>query len=377
MSTYHSSSSFTTTSTFSSYSSAVPLAAYIGQKEDTVDGQYGTVPAAENIETNKARYCSCCKTFAVHLSLSIGLTLGTYVGVSGRIGLTVFSKWDGVIHFPSFWAQVIGTFIIGAAVGQKHNLQGSLYTLITTGVCGSMTTFSSWNVEASKVLLQLNDSTLEPIHNSIDGGRIVGFLTVLMLGVGMPVSMFYLGKNISSSIPVRNNSQDNEEQGLQSSRVRWSVLLMVNIVVFLFVTSVIITACVYTQHYNLLFALLLGGPGTYIRWRLGVSLDKTKLKYIGNFPIGTFCANILGSIVLAIVLVSISYCSNVVTIGVIPLAVLKGIAVGFCGSLTTVSSFVSQICSLPFHMSACYALLSLIVSQFLINAVFLSYQALI
>ena len=73
---------------------------------------------------------------------------------------------------------------------------------------------------------------------------------------------------------------------------------------------------------------------------------------------------IIGSIVLACTLVAISYNSSAVPeIESIWLAMLDGVAVAFCGSLTTVSTFVSQICSLSFRMSVFYVIISLVLSQ--------------
>ena len=346
--------------------------------------QYGTVVHINDDSDDDTTTSTnqCCSILLRHLVIFMGLTVGTYVGVSARIGLSVFSNWDGnhgIILFPSFWAQVVGTLIIGAATAQKENMQQSLatlYTIITTGICGSLTTFSSWNAEASKVLLQLNDSSFQPIHHAIDGGSIVGFLTVLLLGIGMPVSVFCLGKNTSKSLSNTCNLKNSTVfNSLLCLRRRW-IVPFINIFVFIMITAVIITACYFTGNYEFLFSLLFGGPGTYIRWRLG-ALDKMNARFVKDFPFGTFLSNIIGSLILAVTLVSISYCSTQIVIGDIPLAVLKGIAVGFCGSLTTVSTFVSQLCSLPFCMSFFYAAISLVSSQLVFNTVFLVYQGIV
>ena len=381
VSTTTSSSSYASTSTTSNssvYDSESPIGPNVTQLH-----QYGTVvyidDGSDDDSNKNISTIQCCSILLRHLVIFMGLTVGTYVGVSARIGLSVFSNWDGIIHFPSFWAQVVGTLIIGAATAQKENMQQSLatlYTIITTGICGSLTTFSSWNAEASKVLLQLNNSSFQPIHHAIDGGRIVGFLTVLLLGIGMPVSVFYLGKNTSKSLSDTCNLKNSTVfDSLLCLRRRW-IVPFINTFVFIMITAVIITACYFTGNYEFLFSLLFGGPGTYIRWRLG-ALDKMNARFVKDFPFGTFLSNIIGSLILAVTLVSISYCSTQIVIGDIPLAVLKGIAVGFCGSLTTVSTFVSQLCSLPFCMSFFYAAISLVSSQLVFNTVFLVYQGIV
>ena len=328
---------------------------------------------------NGASGCSRNMASAVldHFVMFSGLAMATYIGVSSRIGLSVFSEWYGIMHFPSFWAQVVGTLIIGIAVANKDMCSAFLYTLLTTGVCGSLTTFSSWNVDVSKVLLQLNDTSFQPIHNSINGGRIVGFLTILLLGIGMPVSVFLLGKNFAvSNISLFTNKFRVCQviQRLRSSFKRRPWLrLVVYLTLYVWTTAAIVALCLYHKHYFLLFSLILGGPGTYVRWKLS-TLDKKDFKYIRKFPLGTFLANTIGSIILVGTLIAISHSNTNASVGKVQIAAMQGLAVGFCGSLTTVSTFVSQICDLPFCMSVIYVLTSIFTSQLLMNSVLLTYS---
>ena len=74
------------------------------------------------------------------------MSLATYVGVVTRIGLTLVSQSVGVEHFPSLYAQIVGTFIMGLLLPFGDILKknhATLYASLSTGLCGCITTFSS------------------------------------------------------------------------------------------------------------------------------------------------------------------------------------------------------------------------------------------
>lgn len=343
--------------------------------------KYGSVPAEnqygdglEKQDTWRPRAYQALE----HFITIVGLYLATYVGVLLRIYLSYFSLWDGVQHFPSMWAQVVGTAFIGALIAYKDKLQENhkiLYTSLSTGLCGSLTTFSSWNAEASKVLLQLNETTLQPLHSAQHASRAVGFFTVLLLGVGMPVAALLLGKNCAELLSFSNNSSMKHCSVIFCCLNKTWLLFLFSIVGYAFVTLNMILICLFTNSYQIMFSLIFGGLGTYLRWRLSF-LDKhtSKFKFIKDFPFGTFLANSIGSVMLAGTLVSIAYTSVEIPDNIIVSALLFGIAIGFCGSLTTVSTFVSQLCALPFRSAMIYSVVSLIVAQLVFTAVLGTYS---
>ena len=308
-----------------------------------------------------------------HLTILFGLCIGTYVGVSARIYLPFFSNFDGIQYFQTVWAQVIGTVIIGGLVANKEKIQqsyGVLYISLSTGLCGSLTTFSSWNAEAAKVLLQLNETSLKPIKHPLYVSHVVAFITVLLLGIGMSVAAFQFGKHLASLITFRPCYKLRWQCHLISvCQKRYFLIFLMYLIVYIAITSIILTVCLYTENYEVLFSLLFGCPGTYIRWCLSF-FDKRTGKY---FPVGTFLANSIGSFILAGTLVAIGYLSVETDIGNLEMAALTGIATGFCGSLTTVSTFVSQICILPFHKAVIYTVTSLFVAQILFTSILAAY----
>ena len=108
-------------------------------------------------------------------------------------------------------------------------------------------------------------------------------------------------------------------------------------------------------------ALLFSFPGTLSRYLLSIFLNP-RLKL---FPLGTFTANMVGTALLGTfqVLRSIQHPGP---LSVNACDVLQGLADGYCGCLTTVSTFAAEVDALPPRQAWLYALLSWLVGQILL-----------
>jgi fluoride exporter len=94
-----------------------------------------------------------------------------------------------------------------------------------------------------------------------------------------------------------------------------------------------------------LFAVALGAAvGAPLRWLLNWKFDKT-------WPWGTFSANVIGSFLLG--------CTTALAIDGWRFALF---AVGFCGGLTTYSSFAVQTHALGWRRGGIYASLTILMS---------------
>lgn len=83
----------------------------------------------------------------VDLSAFGVLGIASFFGVLIRLGLTYINTYDGQPVPPLIWAQVVGCAIMGSAVARRDTLENGylfLYLGISTGLCGCITTFSSW-----------------------------------------------------------------------------------------------------------------------------------------------------------------------------------------------------------------------------------------
>lgn len=367
-------SNLQTPSISSHYSESFSIELSVNNKYGTIandDPDTPTVLVQDNSRKEEKGHTKVMK-FIDHVGISFGLAIGTYIGVTLRIYLSYLSQWDGIKHFPSIWAQIIGTGLIGFFIGYRKLSQHKvIYTSLATGLCGSLTTFSSWNSEASMVLLQLNKTSFATISFSNYWTGTLGAITVLLLGVGMPVMALLFGRNVAQLFTSSNStSNDSTNANMSTTNKRKCIVLVLAIVMYIIVTCSIVTSCVMTGNYYIMFSLLLGWPGTYIRWCLS-NLD-TYLK--SGFPLGTFLANAIGSIILAGTLVARAYVAMETSTQWLLYSALSGIITGFCGSLTTVSTFASQLVKTPFRIALLYALVSLGVTQVMFTIILGTYS---
>ena len=316
-----------------------------------------------NEKENKGIYYNITVGILQHVVTVAALSICTYAGVTIRIYLMFFSEWDEIGEFPSFWAQILGTLIIGIIAVHKEKMQDNymiVYIAISTGLCGSLTTFSSWNAEAAKLLLQVNHTTLIRIQSREHDVRVVGYIFILFIGVGMPASAYIFGKNISlfilKIVPKLNS------QSLLTHKIHSYLLPICIFVAYFAITSTLIGISIYYSSYALLFSLLFGSIGTYIRWLLS-GLDRLNCICIRGFPMGTLLANTLGSVVLSFATIASARVVQNGSVEQLKVDLLTGVSVGFCGSLTTVSTFITQLVSLPFWIAVVYSLVSLIIVQ--------------
>ena len=88
------------------------------------------------------------------------------------------------------------------------------------------------------------------------------------------------------------------------------------------------------------FAIVLGPPATLLRYQLGRTLNPIN----SRFPLGTFVANILAVLIFAVTAILQRSPSVGVATGIgVEAAALQGVQDGFCGSLSTVSTFVVEL----------------------------------
>ena len=85
------------------------------------------------------------------LTLS-GIAIGAILGAFIRVGITYYKVWKTETNYCVLFAQIIGSFIMGLIVSHKRHLHDNsdnrllkaLYISVASGLCGSITTFSSW-----------------------------------------------------------------------------------------------------------------------------------------------------------------------------------------------------------------------------------------
>ncbi|KAI0771574.1 CrcB-like protein-domain-containing protein [Trametes elegans] len=275
-------------------------------------------------------------------------------GVLARLGLQAITTYDGRSIFPLAWVQAAGCLVMGFALGMREpfgRFYGPLYTAVTTGFCGSLTTFSGWQLDIFESWINGTASHRDWFRNAIDGvGKTVFTLAIALSAVSFGA---HLAKLVVPRVPTVPPP---------SRQVRYAVSAL----------SVLVYAAAYPAYFRLpaayrheaTAALLFSFPGTLSRYLLSVLLNP-RLKL---FPLGTFAANVLGTALLGTFQV-LQSAQHPHPLGANACSVLKGLADGYCGCLTTVSTFAAEVDALDNRKSWIYVTLSWLVSQMLLAVI--------
>ncbi|KAJ8698400.1 hypothetical protein PTI98_005113 [Pleurotus ostreatus] len=226
------------------------------------------------------------------------------------------------------------------------NYYGPMYTAVGTGFCGSLTTFSGWELDVFNSWLNADRNSRAGLRDFMDGLGKTVFTLTLALG------SFTFGSKLAT-VALRHF----RFPGTPSRTTRY----------FMTAISVLIWAATFPTYFRLppsyrhqaTAALLFAYPGTLTRYLLSIRLNPA----LKSFPLGTFAANMLGTALLATfhVLQNLGAprSSNAC-------ALLQGLADGYCGCLTTVSTFAAEVASLRFSKSVGYVLVSWGVGQLIL-----------
>ncbi|KAL9048949.1 MAG: hypothetical protein Q9162_007464 [Coniocarpon cinnabarinum] len=376
----------------------------------------------DTTDANAVTQESAVSAYLTQLYIFSYLIFFAILGALARLGVQWLTFYPGApIVFPNVWANVSGTLFMGflteerqlfrARYGieakkklaklraqdiQKLDRQPSqdqkayisskktipLYIGLSVGFCGTFTSFSTF---IRDVFLALSNDLPTPRNHPFDvaqtasasstvprdgGYSFMAVIAVLALTVGTCVSALLVGGHIAlaldSMLPV-----------LPYQAIRRFVDPLV---VFLGLGSwigAIILAIVPPDRPGgpaapsnatwsseqwrgeVLMSLVFAPVGCLLRFLLALKLNSM----IPKFPIGTFVANIFGTMVLAMCydLQHVPLASSTPAMnggGHIGCQVLQGVQDGFCGALTTVSTWIVELRTLRRRHAWMYGLLS-------------------
>lgn len=285
------------------------------------------------------------------------LVLASMVGTLIRLGLEGLASYDGMAIYSLAWAQGAGCGIMGLALARKNEIVAiypPLYTFFTTGIAGSVTTFSSWMLESYMAFSNFDRYTRGGLHDTVDG-MAYSFSTF-----AISLACIHLGSHISSLarlLPVpspRSRSlPTSEAKEISSSTHRpprilrnrrpgqtpWLDILTIT-TSFL---SYLIALLLYffaprSWRHRAIFPILLAPPGTVLRFFLA-RLNPRPV-FLDRFPLGTFLANMIATLVISGVFAA----QRKPAANADPLTCngLHAIQQGFCGCLSTVSTFAVE-----------------------------------
>jgi CrcB protein len=276
----------------------------------------------------------------------------------------------------------IGSALLAIAASNRDSINrfdASLYTGFTTGFCGSLTTFSSWQQTAVSAITGLADdvecawgNTRFPNSSSVAGGRLYAWLELILggLAVGLVGYDFghLIGRRLKARIAMDRSTHRNFcgvlpcDAGNSGSKNLAVYLLALGAGSALIAGAVVSGTAI---SYSLLFAPV----GALVRWILSFANAKSMLKH--SFPFGTFCANIAGSVLITVlaVLSQVSGIGDAQISGFEFCPLLEGLAVGFCGSLTTVSTWMSELRKLELGGAWAYGIATVVCAQVVMTLV--------
>ncbi|KAE8209261.1 hypothetical protein CF327_g6740 [Tilletia walkeri] len=349
------------------------------------------------------------------------LVPASMLGTLTRIGITsLFTFAHTPLDPPIIWAQIIGCAVFGGALQNKayfeaivlrldHHPQAvglqlgtALYTALTSGYCGSVTTFSTWI---------LDDYLAWANYDGVDrsGGKsflagigqsfVTLILSIASLRLGMklaeegePFCMSWVIKILPASLRLGASSTAERSASLatfqaetdltpssdhpdgtdivnkkDSQRLAKYQLLYIATCVFavglLVMTSLL--AALYIPTRSISVALALSPPGAMLRWYLSringksfkaLPVIRRRSTRAGQsspeaWPYGTFTANMLGVTIVGAAYTAL-HASRTDAASTVPYSRVKcdviysGLEVGLAGCLSTISTFSAELYTL-------------------------------
>jgi fluoride exporter len=350
--------------------------------------------ATDQVDTSLRCFCVTFDAVEKYLSVVVSISVGAYFGAGLRILLNEFihrlTNDEGallrILGAGYFLPNVIGCFVMGVATRCKPLVRdkfGVYLTGVTTGFCGCCTTFASWDVGVAAKLVHGLPVTAVLLACIQIASAFIGFRCGVQLAEALigyfnkqsapfpkaPVDAQRLQNELDThvqafedvraqSLPggvtrrmaatkdalttardtakelVAEIAQDEHLQPAYAHKSKgWAI---VGVVLFLWLwIPPFVGFNTYTS--SRLFGLALAPFGALLRYYLSLSNSKPQCR---DFPWYTFYANMAATVLSCVVIIIGSAARNrsaYVFLGD------GGLVVGFCGSLSTVSTWISEI----------------------------------
>ncbi|KAL1961729.1 hypothetical protein VTN77DRAFT_1129 [Rasamsonia byssochlamydoides] len=342
------------------------------------------------------------KLYTVSYLIVFAIT-GTIV----RLVIETLTFYPGApVGTSALWANVAGSFVMGflsedrklfrsdsvqssmtdsetenddvwKAHAPAHKKTIPLYIGMTTGFCGCLTSFSTFMRDASLAISNDLPSPLAPYaHLSLfqsaqrattkapDGGfSVMAVLAVLITEIGLSMVSLFLGAHLaiftSSWLPtIRPKFLRGFLDPLMVilAPLSWIAIICLAILLPQFPTDNTLWSPEIWRG-PFLFSLVFAPVGCLVRFFISLKLNRR----IPSFPLGTFIVNVLGTMILGMAF-SLQHAS----IGSSGFGgqsftgcqVLQGIMDGFCGCVTTVSTWVLELSDLKRQHAYIYGSIS-------------------
>lgn len=242
-----------------------------------------------------------------------------------------------------------------------------LYIGLTTGFCGSFTSFSSFIRDVFFELANLPPAVTIPdaATTSRNGGySLMALLSVVIVTVSVCVSGLKFGAHLAITLekvtPPLPRFLTRKYFDRWAAIFSWGVWIGTVIMAILPPDRQSGTNLNETWRGKVLFAIVYAPLGCLLRFYLSMWMNGI----VVAFPLGTFTVNILGTAILGMCWdlqhASLGAAGGSIGGGHLGCQVLEGVQDGFCGCLTTISTWVLELTSLKRHHAYIYGATSVI-----------------
>lgn len=259
-------------------------------------------------------------------------------GTATRLALIWLGDCPSLLLPDVVWAQFVGCLVMGfltedtALFHKERRRYEALYLGLTSGFCGSLTTFSAWALETYQAA-----SNVDAAPRNV-GYNVLAAVAQLLLTLAVALAAFRIGNHagiLFAQLPPRQLLR------FPVLRPRSDKVLLVSAVGWMAFAQLggVLTGSIVLRPWRGRgsLALLLTPMGALLRWQLGSRLNAR----MDSFPLGTFSANMLACAVEAAAYMLQRHVHDGDAC-----AVLQAVQDGFCGSLSTLSTFVLELCTL-------------------------------
>lgn len=333
-----------------------------------------------------------------NISIAMGIITMSYIGSLIRLGVGYYKIWPTDTNYCVMYANLLGSAIFGFMCGHRTFLMKFnsklitkvIYISVTSGLCGSITSFSAWQMICSNNFMLQWDISAYNINSSYNGGRLIEWLVSLIAGVVLPLAALKFGFHCATLSGLSNSNSsaldatttDNEiekisakatesfpnavsYQQIQSSAddalSKGDFIFQLILIVVLVVSTCIVIVVPWLlspagKYSYIAYTTIFGACGALVRFYLSHFNARTL-----RFPLGTFIANLSATwLTAAMTLISnyfVGYYDAPAQ------RVLFGLIVGFEGCLSTTSTFVYEIDVLSIGDAYIYGVVSNVVAQ--------------
>lgn len=317
------------------------------------------------------------------------LTLFALLGTLARLGVEAITEYpDAPVTSRVLWANLGGSFIMGllvedrmlfgvpeqhptsvmngeqpdeaaiSAMHLKHKKTIPLFIGLATGFCGSFTSFSSFIRDAFLALTNdLDSPSLTAPYQAQDnsptsrngGFSFLALAAILILHPAVSLAALKVGGHFGLLVRFFTKTSRPIFNPQLTAKILNPIFVVVGLGCWLF-GSLFITIFPPSSgpspanwRARATIPLLFAPPGCILRYYLAKHLNRPT---VAHFPWGTFIANVFGSFVLAMAW-DLQHARGIGAVAGVgsanSCAVLLGVQEGFCGCLTTVSTWVVEL----------------------------------